>query len=188
MSVHVFDNQEPYHGGYALVWQGERCGFIDTQGTVIVPVMYLGAHTDAISDGFMVRTDKGWGVVNNHNKALISFDWTTIQRTTKADGDWDGYRCYSELKPGKYFRYTTTGIYQGNMPIPKAQPQASEPLPTASTSGDKATHLTWGDTTYTIVEKRGQFRLFADGEPLNWPTNWHDFVNYLQVNALTTND
>ena len=84
-------------GGYRVVWDasGERCGFADSTEGIIVPVMYTDAHPDARADGFMVKTAKGWGVVDSHNKTVISFDWTSIERASKATHGWDGYRCHS---------------------------------------------------------------------------------------------
>ena len=185
----------PAGGGYRVVWdeKGERCGFADATGTVIVPVMYTDAHShiDTTANGFMVKTNKGWGVVDSRNKTIISFDWTHIERASKATHGWDGYRCHSELKKLRYFRYSSEGKYQGNFPIqdlPAPELITSEVVtdpvtPTESPPAhqDKTTYLMQGDTTYTIIEKQGAFALFQNNQPLNWPTNWPDFIRYLQV-------
>lgn len=179
--------------GYKVIWEGDRCGFADITGKMVIPVMYVDAHPEATPDGFMVKTDKGWGVVDRRNKLLISFDWTQIERATKSTHGWDGYRCHSELKKQRYFHYSEQGAYQGNFPIkettlpePESSPETQVTLTLGSLDAPphKITYLLQSDTTYTIVENQGGFTLLKNSQRLNWPTNWPDLLAYLKVQAV----
>lgn len=133
-----------------------RCGYIDTTGKIVIPVMYKNGDDLVQNDTFIVKTlNREWGVVNKANYHVISHDWTTLERTTKNEGKWDGFCGYSDIKKNKYFKYNLAGQFLGSSPFKRAF--------------DKAICFKFGDQELRFIEKNGMLHI-PDHEVLSEKT------------------
>ena len=71
-----YEIQGPYCNGLARVRQNHKWGFIDTTGSVIIPLKYN--EVTNFMDGFArVRLGEKWGLMNTSGAEIIkpTFDW-----------------------------------------------------------------------------------------------------------------
>ena len=65
-----YDVQGPFYNGLARVKQNKKWGFIDTTGSMIIPLKY--DQVENFSDGIAkVRIDHRWGLVNTSGTQII---------------------------------------------------------------------------------------------------------------------
>ena len=123
----VWDRALPFSGNYATVWMScfyypgrpdyastsyawehtdeSRCGFINTNGEVVIPIHYMGGY---VSGGlFIVRKphDTFWGVIDIDENVIIDFIYPNITRENHAG--FNGFIIYTKLDEGKslFHRY-----------------------------------------------------------------------------------
>lgn len=152
-----------------------RCGYIDETGKVIVPVMYQEGKNHVENDSFIAKfSTSGWGVVNKENVTVVNFDWTYLERVTKAEGKWDGYCGYSNLKSKKYFKYNVSGQFLGSFLFKK--------------EFDKSICFKIEDKEIRFLEKSGMLYSIQEGVVSKKTYTWEEIHSIISECFETYND
>lgn len=71
----IYDAIDSYgHEGMAQVRKGDKCGFINLSGELVIPLIYDDA--EAFSEGLaFVKKDGKWGFINKLGEAVIDFEY-----------------------------------------------------------------------------------------------------------------
>ena len=65
-----FERVSEFSEGLAPVWQNDKCGFINTEGEVVIPCMYDNAWS--FSEGLAgVKENGKWGYINTKGEVVI---------------------------------------------------------------------------------------------------------------------
>jgi hypothetical protein len=78
VQLHNFD----YHDGLAKVIYNDKVGFIDSNKTIVIPLIYedeLGANKFIDSRSVVIKNKK-WGVIDTSNKIIFPFVYDRIKR------------------------------------------------------------------------------------------------------------
>lgn len=67
------------YGSYRVETHGGKHGYIDKNGTVIIPVEYDAAEEIPYRQFFKVALNGKWGLVDNQNRIVIPLEWDVLE-------------------------------------------------------------------------------------------------------------
>ena len=71
----MYDDAQPFEGGYSVVTKGNKKGYVNSQGKEIIPLLYENA--ESFSDGLAaVKKGGKWGYIDKEGKVVLPFAYS----------------------------------------------------------------------------------------------------------------
>jgi len=95
-----YDEIDLFFGGLARAKQGNKYGYLNTKGKVVLPFVYDDADDFNDSKKAMVKYKGKWGMIDNLGNTIIPFEYEQAEPYTKSNEEWEDYY-YILIKKGR---------------------------------------------------------------------------------------
>ena len=95
-----YDEIDLFFGGLARAKQGNKYGYLNIKGKVVLPFVYDDAGDFNDSKKAMVKYKGKWGMIDNLGNTIIPFEYEQAEPYTKSNEEWEDYY-YILIKKGR---------------------------------------------------------------------------------------
>ncbi len=157
-----FDTASPFSEGIACVCKGDKWGYINVDGTIVIPFKYEAANS--FREGLAsVKLNDAWGVINKHGDIVVDFIYDHVE---------DFYDGMADIKlNGKYGFVDKYGIEI-------VSPKYDDVYPYSSGVADVRTY----DSGYALIDRTGEAITPFKYDAINDDREWVDEVGVVMIN------